>query len=111
MQPQNVPTVEITLAGDRPRRIAFTLGAMRRIKTVTGHSVGDDAIQLAEIIGAYIWAMLVKEDRKDVTVEDIEDMIHPGNLDEIIAAFNAVVSQGVPEGKVVAVPVEVSPQT
>lgn len=108
--PQNVPTVEVML--DKPRRIAFTLGAMRRIKQVTGHSVTEEkSAELTDVIGAYIWAMLVEEDRKDVTVEQVEDMIWPGNLDEITAAFNQVVGASTPVGKGELVAIPVSPQT
>lgn len=109
MLPENVPTVVINL--DRPRRIAFTLGAMRRVKQMTGHAVTDQQSELTDVIGTYIWAMLIEEDRKDVTVEQIEDMIYPGNLDAVTAAFNEVVAASTPEGKAQAVPVEVSLQT
>lgn len=102
--PTNVPSVVVNL--DRPRRIAFTLGAMRRIKQATGKSVTDEGSELTDVMGAFIWAMLIEEDRKDVTVEQVEDMIWPGNLDEVTAAFNQVVGQSTPEGKVEAVPVE-----
>ena len=98
--PENVPTVVIEL--DRPRTMAFTLGAMRRIKQVTGHALDDekpDGERLIDVIGAYIWAVLIEEDRKDLTVENVEDLLHPGNLDAATQAFNALVTGGTPVGK------------
>lgn len=99
--PVNVPVAEIMLGGS-PRKIAFTLGAMRRIKEVTGHGIDEETDQrTVDVLGAYIWAMLVKEDRKGLTVEDVEDMLHPGNLESITEVFNKLVtaSTGDAEGK------------
>lgn len=92
--PENVPTVSLEL--DRTRRLAFTLGAMRRIKEATGRSItviqsaGEE--EMLEHIGACVWAMLVNEDRADVEVADVEEMIHPGNLNAVIEAFSDLVS-------------------
>jgi hypothetical protein len=86
--PENVPTATILL--DRPRTIAFTLSAMRRIRE-SGRTIGDETIDEAAMvdhIGAYVWAMLVNEDREGLTIEDVEDMLHPGNLPAVTAAFN-----------------------
>lgn len=105
--PAYIPTTVVKL--DRERRIALTLAAMRRITAVTGASVFDST-DLRETIGQCIWAMLIDDDRGDVTVENIEDMIYPGNMAEVIAAFNEVIAASNPEGKAVAVPVEESPQ-
>lgn len=86
---QNVQTVTIAL--DRPRSMALTLGAMRRIKEATGRSItelqqGERGIEV-EHVGAYIWAMLVNADREGLSVEDVEEMIRPRDLPEVTAAF------------------------
>lgn len=86
-----VPTATIVL--DQERQIAFTLGTMRRIREVTGASVedmekiADDEGAMLDNMAAYIWAMLVPADRKDLTVEDVEDLLHPGNLEQVKKAF------------------------
>lgn len=89
--PESIPTVVIVL--DRPRTLAFTLGAMRRIKEQSGHALDDPEAPHAvtDVIGIYIWALLIKEDRTDLTVEDIWDLLHPGNLEEMTAAFYTLV--------------------
>jgi hypothetical protein len=95
--PENVPTVTVEL--DRPRTLAFTLGAMRRIKEATGRSISE--IQETDIqpetFGSYIWALLVNEDRAGLTVEDIEEMVHAGNLRAVSAALQELVG-GLAEG-------------
>lgn len=99
--PEAVPTVEVVLAG-KPRKLAFTLGAMRRIKQATGHDIdAAESQKIVEVLGAYIWAMMGKEDRKELSVEDVEDCLHPGNLEEITSVFNQLVG-GEPEGKAVS---------
>lgn len=73
----NVPFVEINL--DKPRRMALTTGAVRRIHEVTGTGIGE-ADTVANL-GVYIWAALVWEDRT-LTLPEVEDgMIHLGNIE------------------------------
>lgn len=87
----NVPTVEILL--DRPRRIALTLRAMKLIQRETGSleiKAGDGAAVI-ENLGVYIWACLVDND-EGLTVEDVETMIHPGNMREITEGIERLAS-------------------
>lgn len=101
--PEAVPTAEIQL--DRPRKLAFTLGAMKRIRQVLGRELGDEGGSITDDIGGILWAMLVKEDRGDITPDDIDDMLtpgdgmRPGNLDEAIRVFNQLMGVSVAEGK------------
>lgn len=99
--PESIPTSVIEL--DRPRTLAFTLGAMRRIKQVSGKAFDDpDAPRtVTDVIGFYIWAMLIEEDRTELTVENVWDLLHPGNIDAVTAAFTQLMnaSNGNTEGK------------
>ncbi|HEX6924354.1 MAG TPA: hypothetical protein VF167_02940 [Longimicrobiaceae bacterium] len=79
----NVPTAQVEL--DRNRTIAFTIGAMRRVKELTGRSITAGIEE--EDVGRVVWAMLTEEDRADLTPEQVEDMIHPGNLGAVTAAI------------------------
>lgn len=103
MRPENVRTETIQL--DQPRQIAFTLGAIRRLKEVTGADVDaldallQDHNSILDKLGGFVWALLVKEDRGALTVEDIEDMISPGMIGDIMEAIGKVVSEGITEGK------------
>lgn len=98
--PENVPTVLVTL--DRPRRMALTLGAMRRVKEQTGLSVTDlDTMPEDERLARFhefVWALLVNEDREGLTPADLEEMIHAGNLEHVAEAFVAVLYSSAPKG-------------
>jgi hypothetical protein len=88
--PESVPQAEIML--DKPRTIAFTFGAMRRIKQHTGKALDDEREQgVSDVLGTWIWAMLSEDDRKELSLENVWDCLHPGNVEEISAAFNALV--------------------
>lgn len=97
----HTPTVTIHL--DRPRTLAFTLGAVQRIKDATGISVlalarqGEGALKeaLMDHIGVFLWAMLVKEDR-DITAEDLADLIHLGNLDQVATQLGGLMGASAP---------------
>lgn len=109
MLPENVPVVEIVL--DRPRKMALTLGAMRRIQEQTGQPVTELGELLKnnplEHLGGLIWAALVNEDREGLKSEDIEEMLHLGNLEPAIAAYHDLLASLLPqkgaEGKGLAV--------
>ena len=94
--PPNVPTRTIDL--DRPRTIALTLGALRRIKEATGSldiELTDEAI--FDRAPALVWAALVDEDR-DVAPEQIADMLHAGNLAQVVEALGALAEASQPKG-------------
>jgi hypothetical protein len=108
--PENAHTVTVPL--DRPRRLALTLGAMRRIQQLTGQTVSTLAdlseADRTEHFHRLIWSLLVNEDREGLTPEDLEELIHAGNLQAIAEGFAAVLFEPLPtkgaEGNVVVVP-------
>lgn len=82
----NVPTRVVGL--DRPRTMALTLAALRRIKEATGSfdmELSEDAV--FERAPALVWASLIDEDREDVSPQDVEGMLHAGNLGEVVSAL------------------------
>lgn len=99
--PEAVPTVEIIL--DKPRKMALTLGALRRIQEQTGKSVNalDEVLQNDPLshIGGLIWASLVNEDRAGLTRDDVEEMLHMGNLEAAVGSFHELLAvMAGPEG-------------
>lgn len=95
--PENVPTRTITL--DRPRRIALTLGATRRMKE-TGVNTNmlfsqdgkDDT--LLDHLSTLLWCMLVEDDRGDVTPGDLDELIPITRMPEIqIAIFELIAGE------------------
>lgn len=101
MLPENVPTATVKL--DKERRIAFTLGAMRRIKEATNKDLETalDETTLFETLGPIIWALLVKEDREGLTAADVEDMIAPSMIGTLVEAVGKLATGSVDaaEGK------------
>lgn len=87
---ENVPTAVVNLGG-RKRTLAFTIGAMRRIRETMGHaklgeiSLGGDTV--VDRLAGYMWCLLIKEDREGLTIEDVEEMIFPGNIPALTEAF------------------------
>jgi hypothetical protein len=103
---QNVPTTELDLG--KPRTLAFTLGAMQRIKEKTGHSVlelaaaakdrdGSLGATMLDQIHVWIWAMMEKTDRGELSPEDVADLLHPGSLPAITEAIGSLFRQSMPE--------------
>lgn len=95
------PTVEIEL--DKPRRLAFTLGAMQRIQERLGKTAfspaADDADHL-QSLPVYVWACLPAQDRKEIDVEEVADLLHPGNMAAVSEAIAGLFlsSTGAAEG-------------
>lgn len=98
--PENVPSQLISL--DRPRRIALTLGAIRRLQEQTGRPITELSKLLEEgrldHLHRLIWSCLVNGDREGVTPEDMEEMLHPGNLQDAIEAFASLMEASTPKG-------------
>jgi hypothetical protein len=94
---EGVPTVTLKL--DKPRTLAFTMGAMRRIQERLGTlDITKDVAGGLLTMPTYIWACMDADARKEITVEEVEDMIHPGNMGEIGAAIDALFGASNPEG-------------
>lgn len=94
---EGVPTVTVQL--DKPRELAFTLGALRRAREKLGDFDLDvDKLESLAALPALLWACLSAEGRKQITVEQIEDMIHPGNMDVISEAVRKLFRKSQPEG-------------
>lgn len=90
-----VPKIAIEL--DRTRHLVFSYGTVKRIEEETGRQVeefeeGIPAADLAKVV----WAMLAHEDR-DLTVEDVEEMLFPGNLDYVAEKISEVVRVSRPD--------------
>lgn len=107
--PPNVPTRVIPL--DRPRTMALTLAALRRIKDVTGSldiDLTEDAI--FDRAPSLVWAALVDEDRTDLTPDGVGDMLHAGNLSVVVSALGELAEASRPadaEGNAVPAPQKV----
>ncbi len=91
--PEGTPTVTLTLAGS-PRVLGFTIGAMRRAQELGVLEVDTaDEMALTLALPSYVWACMDKEDREEISFDDVADLINPSNLahvrDSVSALFNA----------------------
>ena len=107
--PPNIPTRTVEL--DRPRTIALTLAALKRIRDVTGSldmSLTEEAI--FDRAPSLVWAALVDGDREDLTPDDVANMLHAGNLAQVVEALGGLATESHPkgsEGKAVPAPKKV----
>lgn len=77
---EGVPTVKVTLGG-KPYELAWTWGSKRRLGDKAQIT---DAKALSDNLGALVWATMDKESREALSVEDVEELLHPGNQVEVI---------------------------
>lgn len=106
---EGVPTVVLQL--DKPRTLGFTMAAMRRIKEKAGtlelpvDANGRVPLEKAiDLMPTYIWACLAPEDRAEVSLEQLEEMLHPGNLEAVTQAIVSLFQRSNPEAAAGATP-------
>ena len=89
--------MEIALGG-KAYRIAFTWGTRLRCKEYF-ESKGKDPTKLSqfESVTAAIWAGMDDDERAGITVDQIADMIHPGNETEILQKIDALTEKSDPD--------------
>ena len=96
--PEGTPTRQVFLGG-RPRTIAFTMGALRRLR----ERLGDKAEEIQanpglmmEYIDRYLWAMLVDpEDRAEIAPNALADMIPLGKLGDYVGPVTELVLESI----------------
>lgn len=103
----NVPTRTVAL--DRPRTMALTLGALKRIRDITGSlDMQLDEDSVFERAPSLVWASLVDGDREDLSPEDVAGMLHAGNLAEVVGALQHLTQASTrAEGNAVPAPSQV----
>ena len=88
--PYDLVTVEL----DRPRRLKLSWGAMRRIKDQTGFDIRqpkEGAPWDTDTMLPVVLCEALRHEDPEITVEQVEDMIHIGNMAAVVAAFFACV--------------------
>lgn len=96
--PKNVPTATVQL--DKPRTIALTLDALNRLEETTGQPLLEielDAKEIVKHIDAWVWSGLDDADRAEVSMSEIRQMIHLGNLSKVMMAVTSLISVSIPE--------------
>lgn len=81
---EGVPTVQIQLGG-KSYTLGWTWAAKRRVRDYLAARHGDPLkANEEENLATVLWASMDKEQRESLTVEDVEEMVHPDN-ERIIA--------------------------
>lgn len=78
---EGTPTVTVQLGG-QSFKLGWTWGAKRRVKE---RLKPDDVFE--DNIAVVLWASMDKETRESITVEEIEELVHPGNEAEVVGKF------------------------
>lgn len=95
---EGIPTVMVKL--DRERPLAFTLGALRRVREKLGNlDIDLDRPESMVALPTYIWACLSAVGRKELSVEQVEDLIHPGNMGAISDALTKLFQASQPDAQ------------
>lgn len=112
---EGTPTAVLQL--DKPRTLGFTMGAMRRIKERLGTldmPIGTDGKipldKALDLMPTWIWACMDAPDREEVTVEQLEEMMHPGNLQAISESIVGLFRASNPEASKEAGPTQAGPR-
>lgn len=93
------PTVTVEL--DKERTLGFTLGAMQRIQERLGKGAFTEegaATDQMLALPVYVWACLPAADRKEISVDEVGDLIHPGNMKAVSDAIAEIFNRSNPEG-------------
>lgn len=103
MADKMTPAVTITL--DKERHLLLTLSAMIAFKKETGKDLMNPEVvkQISEHmeledLRALLWASLRHED-KNLTIEQVGDMLHIGNMKDVAAKLGEAWSSALPEAK------------
>jgi hypothetical protein len=93
---EGVPTVVVQL--DKPRTLGFTMGAIRRIQDRLGTlDVSTDGMGALLALPVYVWACMDTEGRGELSVDQVAEMVHPGNAQVISESITALMGMSSPE--------------
>lgn len=97
---------------DRERRLRYDFNALRLIESETGKNMLDQSswasMNATEVV-VLIWAGL-KWEAKELTLDDVGAMLHPGNLEGLMAKIEKAWSTSMPEPSTENSPLTVSRQ-
>lgn len=93
---EGTPTVVVQL--DKPRTLGFTNAVLERLQQLgAGEMDFKDAISNVRLIPMLIWSCLSFEEREELSVERVKDMVHPRNTQQLSEAIAELWSASFPE--------------
>lgn len=94
---EGTPTVEVVLGG-KTYTVGYSWGGKRRAREQLARNGADpNKAHEEEYLSTLLWACLDREARASLSVEDVEDMIHPGNESEIGEKLRQLIVRGEPD--------------
>lgn len=88
---EGTPTITVQL-GRKDYTLGWTWGAKRRVKE---RLRPEDPFE--DNIAVVLWAAMDKESREAISVEEIEELVHPGNEAEVVEKFSELFKKSEPK--------------
>lgn len=89
----------ITIELDKERSLLLDLNAMAEFEDVTGKNLFQIGSNFsAKDFRALLWACMLHED-EELTLKDVGQMIHPGNMEYIQNKITEVYDKQMPQGE------------
>lgn len=94
---EGVPTTKLTLNGVT-YELGWTWAAKRRVRdALAGRGKDPLATGEEEYLAAALWAAMDKEPRDSISIEQLEELIHPGNEELIAHSLRSLIMAAEPE--------------
>ncbi|WP_026486808.1 hypothetical protein [Caldanaerobius polysaccharolyticus] len=96
---RDIRTKLIPIQLDKERHLKFDLNAFAELEDLYGDiNIAFEAMQKGSIkaIRAMLWAGLVHED-KTLTLEQVGEMVHLGNINEVMSAITRAINEAMPK--------------
>lgn len=96
---RDIRTKLIPIQLDKERHLKFDLNAFAELEELYGDiNTAFEAMQKRSIkaIRAMLWCGLIHED-KSLTLEQVGEMVHLGNMNEVMNAITQAISEAMPE--------------
>ncbi|KHO62672.1 hypothetical protein THYS13_07350 [Thermoanaerobacter sp. YS13] len=96
---RDIRTKLIPIQLDKERHLKFDLNAFAELEEIYRDiNIAFEAMQKGSIkaIRAMLWAGLVHED-KTLTLEKVGEMVHLGNINEVMNAITQAISEAMPK--------------
>lgn len=93
---EGVPTVQIQLGG-KSYTLGWTWAARRRSRDYMVSKGKENSATQYESVAVALWAAMEEKARAEISVEAVEEMIHPGNESEILEKMSTLFEKSEPD--------------
>lgn len=94
---EGTPTATVELGG-KSYELGFTVGAMKRAKELRVLNIdANDETAFMLALPEFVWSCLEGSARKELSVEQIDELMNPSNIKEIAQSVGALFRASLPE--------------